>query len=96
MNPASRELQSSENRRRNTQLAKEIRKAGITLVRGVGVPASREWTPEQSFLVFDLSEGDARRLGARFGQYAVVAGRRGGKARLLRCASSRDRNGRSP
>jgi hypothetical protein len=68
---------------------------GLTLMRGVGVPASPEWTPEQSFLVFDLSEGGARRLGARFGQYAVVAGRRGGKARLLRCASSAGHNVRS-
>lgn len=93
-NPASRQLQPSENRRRNARLAAEARKAGLTVVRGVGVPASPEWTPEQSFLVFDVSEPEARRLGAHYGQHAVAAGRRGGNARLLRCASSLGHNAR--
>jgi hypothetical protein len=44
-----------------------------------------EWPPEQSLLVVGLSAYDAREIGRRHGQIAIVVGEAGGEARLLRC-----------
>lgn len=47
---------------------------------GIGEGAS--WPPERSLLILNISRGKAISLGQRFGQLAIVVGRRGEASRL--------------
>jgi len=82
-NPYPSVFDIPENKKRNQQLATELQAKGLPYYEGAGVPDTRDWTPEASFLVLDLSEVEAVQLGQAYGQKAVVWGVMGGKARLL-------------
>lgn len=85
-NPGSHELEPEENRKRSAQLAGQLNASGWIWHRGRGIPDQPGWTAENSFLVLGISGEEAVRIGRRFGQKAIVAGRPGEPARLLECA----------
>jgi hypothetical protein len=84
-NPGSRELGSAENNSRNRSLRAELDRMSRHVYAGEGRPTVGTWTPEESFLALGVGRDEARELGARFGQNAVVWGRKGGVAELLDC-----------
>ena len=81
-NPASRALPARENRRRQRRLLAALRALGALPVPGVALADAGDWPPEPSLLVPGLGEDEALALAARFGQHAVLCGRRGGPVRL--------------
>jgi hypothetical protein len=84
-NPSSNALPPAENAARHHALVKAVRDAGFSLLSGRGIPADSSWPPEESLMVFDISEQKAVSLGRTFGQLAIVWGRRDGAAQLLSC-----------
>lgn len=81
-NPGSMPLSDEENRARTECLRDSLIAPGMRFYPGVAVGDDDSWR-EASFLVLDLSEGDALGLAKRFGQNAIVAGRIGEPARLV-------------
>ena len=75
-NPGSLEAGAGENARRQAELTTEVQSLGLRTLPGEGIGADQRWTPEQSLLILDISRGRAERLGRRFGQLAIVFGRR--------------------
>ena len=82
-NPDSRQLSIEENMVRNAELAGLVRDRGNEVLAGYGRDATAQWPPEASVLVVGISRREARELGRRFGQLAIVAGHKGYPARLL-------------
>ena len=82
-NPGSVPTDDARNRQRQADLEREVREAGYPVYPGAGVGADAGWPPEPSLLVVGLDADIAVELGRRYGQRAVVAGRRSGPARLL-------------
>jgi hypothetical protein len=87
-NPGSRPLPVEENRRRNRALEESLRALGAVTWPGLGVGEDPAWPPEESVLGVRVGRAAAREVGARFGQNAVVVGRRGEPPELLWCAAS--------
>ena len=71
-NPFSQALDDSANNARQAVLARELQQHGLTYIKGIGQHPMNGWTGEQSFLVLGLSREDAKMLGARHEQNAVV------------------------
>ena len=71
-NPFSQALDDSVNDARQEVLARELHHHGLTYINGIGQHPTNGWTGEQSFLVLGLSREDAKMLGARHEQNAVV------------------------
>jgi hypothetical protein len=84
-NPASRELPPAQNDARHAELLAIIGERGWSCLDGSGIPADSDWTAEASVLVLGISLDEAVALGRRFGQNAIVAGRRGAAAELVYC-----------
>lgn len=82
-NPRSTPLAPAENDARNAALRRAVESGGWRCFEGQGIPDRGGWTPEASFLVLGIPRGCAVDLARRFGQHAIVAGRRGGAAELL-------------
>jgi hypothetical protein len=80
-NPRSRRLPRWRNERRQRALARLLPLALL----GAGIGDNASWAPEESLLVLGVTAGRARRLARQFGQNAIVAGCRGGLARLVWC-----------
>jgi hypothetical protein len=55
------------------------------VLRGAGAGDDGRWAPEPSLLVLGLPRAEAVELARRFGQEAIVAGRRGAPAELVYC-----------
>ena len=91
-NPGSVELRRAENDSRQRALVSVVEAAGLAWIPGQGVGEDPLWTPEGSLLVLGVSRAAAVKTGRRFGQLAVVVGRRGGPALLVPCASQADRD----
>lgn len=67
-------------------LVADLLARGHTYFEGWGIPdPPNPHPPEPSYLVFGLSEREAVELGRRFGQIAVLVGKVGGVAKLVRC-----------
>lgn len=88
-NPGSQLLSRSENDLRQRSLRDELERRGFAMAEGQGEPADVTWEPEASVLVFGIDEADAVALGVKYGQFAVVVGRRRGRARLVACCGGR-------
>ena len=71
-NPFSQALDNSANGARQAVLARELQQHGLTYFQGIGKHPTNGWPGEQSFLVLGLSREDARMLGARLEQNAIV------------------------
>ena len=71
-NPYSQAQDDSANDAQQAVLARELQQNGLTYINGIGQHPTNGWSGEQSFLVLGLSHEDARMLGARHGQNAIV------------------------
>lgn len=90
-NPHSAPLADDDNARRNAELAAELDRFAAARFAGFGRGADASWKPEASFLALGVDDERGVDLGRRFGQNAIVAGRRGEPARLVDCRVPRDR-----
>jgi hypothetical protein len=82
-NPRSRSLPGWRNAKRQRDLLARLRTAGLQALPAAGIPATGNWSAEESLFVPGLAPGAARTLARVFGQNAILAGRRGGPARLI-------------
>jgi hypothetical protein len=80
-NPRSRRLPEWRNAQRQRRLARLFPLA----LMGAGIGEDPAWPAEESLCVLGLPAGRAQRIARLFGQNAVVAGTRGGAARLIWC-----------
>lgn len=87
-NPNSLLLPPAENDRNNNDLRERLDRMGLRHVSGEGAGDDGEWPPERSFFIPGITRDEAVALGRRYGQRAIVAGRRGGAAELVWCHSS--------
>ena len=71
-NPFSQTTKNSVNDARQAVLVRELQQHGLTYIKGIGQHPTNGWTGEQSFLVLGLSREDARMLGVRHEQNAIV------------------------
>jgi hypothetical protein len=81
-NPGSRAMPAWRNAHRQRALLAMLHAQRRQVLAGAGIPATAGWAPEESLLVANLSSGSARKLARRFGQNALLMGRRGGPVRL--------------
>lgn len=84
-NPGSRLLSEPDNIRRRQSLVDAVRGRGLTFFEGASVLDAAAWPPEPSLLILGIPLADARALGRKFGQLAIVAGRLGEPAQLVAC-----------
>lgn len=84
-NPGSTRLPDYENDERHALLVNAVRAAGHPAFGGEGVGEDGAWPAERSLLILGIAIEDATAIGARFGQVAIVAGRRGAAAVLVPC-----------
>ena len=71
-NPYSKRCNEVENRQRQAALAEELRTLHLPFLAGMGKHPSGHWPGEASFLVLGLSQPQARALGERHEQNAVI------------------------
>ena len=71
-NPFNQALDNSANDARQAVLVRELQQHGLTYIKGIGQHPTNGWPGEQSFLVLGLSREDAKMLGARHEQNAIV------------------------
>ncbi len=83
-NPGSQVRPQRENDRRQAELMARL-KAYRTII-GEGRGRDGAWPPEPSVLVLGITASKAMQLGMRFGQLAILVGRRGQSARLVFCS----------
>jgi hypothetical protein len=82
-NPGSVPLAREANAERMRQLQAAVEAAGHRHYPGLGQAPAGDWPPEASLLVLGIEEAAAIALARRFGQRAIVAGRRHEPARLV-------------
>jgi hypothetical protein len=82
-NPMSVEQSATENDIAHQQLLAAV--AAFPHFEGAGVGDDGRWPPERSLLILGIGLAEAVELGRRFRQHAVVCGRIGEEARLVRC-----------
>jgi hypothetical protein len=87
--PGGRTLPVAENRRRNDLLLRRLRDTGVPVLPGCGIGTDPDWPPEDSLLAVGLDRPTAARLGAEFGQDAIVVGDRDASAELSWCRDGR-------
>ena len=71
-NPFSNELSKFENELLNSQLQQTIIKEGYNFNLGKGVPAHDNWDSEESFFIHNISLSNAKKIGIKFNQNAIV------------------------
>jgi hypothetical protein len=71
-NPFSRPLRDAENALRQDDLKSDLQQLGIGFVEGIGQHPGNGWTGEPSVLALGLSLAEARSLGVRNEQNAIV------------------------
>ncbi|MGA7813720.1 DUF3293 domain-containing protein, partial [Caballeronia sp.] len=72
VNPFSRAIDAAKNADRQATLEDEIRRTGFDYVRGVGRHPSGTWPGEPSILILGMPMEDAKVLGVRHEQNAIV------------------------
>lgn len=80
-NPWSEVRPDPENSIRNEMLRADILE--FPYFDGEGIGEDPAWKPEQSFLVLGISRSKAIETGRKYGQHAIVVGRKGEPAELL-------------
>ncbi|MGH7858079.1 MAG: DUF3293 domain-containing protein [Candidatus Binatia bacterium] len=83
VNPGSQLLPDEENRARLERLERELVQLDWPFLPGVAVEPDGDWPDEPSFLVFDPGADHLRHLAREHGQYACLAGERGGAPQLV-------------
>lgn len=71
-NPFSQALDEASNADRQRALLHELRQRGLAFAEGIGQHPSNHWPGEQSFLIFGLALADAKQLGTRLEQNAII------------------------
>ena len=88
-NPGSIEGSRGVNDAAQAKLIATLESMGYPWLTGRGESNDGSWTPEESLLILGISRRKARRLGRRFDQFAILAGRAGWPAKLVSCAAPR-------
>jgi len=83
--PGGSALPERENQRRGQALRRRLRETGVPLLPGLGIGTDPQWPAEDSVLAVGLDRLTASRIGAEFGQDAIVVGERGTAPELLWC-----------
>jgi hypothetical protein len=81
-NPYSALKSHEENRKLNEALFRDLIDE-YQLFEGEGVGEDISWDPEKSFLVLGITLDDAKAIGVKYSQNAIVFGRIGEKPELL-------------
>jgi hypothetical protein len=84
-NPRSQLRSDWYNIGRENALLREVCRRGLQWLPGLAAGDGSDWPAEPAMLVLGMSRPEARRLGRRFRQNAVVVGERGGVAQLVWC-----------
>ncbi len=84
-NPHSIPATAEANQLAQEKLRKVIERNGWTCFPGSGEPGDHQWLAEPSFLVLGITCDEARSLGVRFAQNAVVFGELNQSAEVLPC-----------
>jgi hypothetical protein len=71
-NPYSQKTSKAENVSAQRRLVDEIQKEGFSFMTGIGKDPGRKWGPEASLLVLGLSLKNAKTLGKKYRQNAIV------------------------
>jgi hypothetical protein len=71
-NPFGVVLSDKENKLRNKQLRSDMDALGLTSVNGFGQDKLGEWGQEHSFLIFGISLEEAKAVGNKYEQNAIV------------------------
>ncbi len=71
-NPFSRATSDAVNRERQQSLACELQRLGLTCFDGIGQHPSNQWPGEPSLLILGTALEDAKALGIRHEQNAIV------------------------
>ena len=71
-NPLSCPLSYEENQSRNENLKSDIADMGLILISGFGQDPLGKWSKEESFLIFGLNLPDAKTLGVKYQQNAIL------------------------
>lgn len=71
-NPYSRLIGNDANAERQLELARELAGLGLTFLDGIGAHPAGGWPPESGYLVPGLSLADAKALGERYEQNAIL------------------------
>ena len=80
-NPFSEQLAHAKNNQRHQQLKEDL--TSYQCFEGEGCGEDPTWPCERSYLVLGISKAKAILLGNRYGQNAIVYGRRNGKPELV-------------
>lgn len=84
-NPGGRRAAPAANAAAQARLEAEIGAGGHASLRGASLGDGGGWPAEPSLLVLGLSRREALALAHRYGQEALIAGRRGEPAELVFC-----------
>lgn len=90
-NPLPHILSDEENKRRNEELEKLLKKQNYTLSNGVGVSDDGKWQ-EESFFIQNISIEKAAQLAHQYGQLAFLYGVQNEEAELLYTPSCIEQN----
>ncbi len=71
-NPLSQLLGESANAQLQRALADDLRQRGVVFIEGLGQHPENQWPGEASFLVLGLSLAEAKGLGHRYRQNALI------------------------
>ena len=71
-NPYSQSLKNSVNAERHKVLAHELRQLDMKFIESTGQHPSNHWPGEASFLVWNLSLEDSKKLGIKYEQNAII------------------------
>ena len=89
-NPYSKVRTSWYNSARHLALLRTLHRARLSWLPAVAQGDAPDWPAESGLLVVGINRAQARRLGRRFRQNAVVIGRLGAAPELLWCRDARD------
>jgi hypothetical protein len=71
-NPFSRKVKDTVNERAHKALRNDIEKLGVVFYEGTGEDPSGKWKVEASYLVLGITPEQAKALGVKYGQNALV------------------------
>jgi len=71
-NPGSRICSAAENEKAQMDLINLVQELGCSYIPGVGVDPDEKWRGEPSLLILGIKEKEAKELGRRFGQNAII------------------------
>ena len=71
-NPHSILFTDRRNKARSGRLLRHLQARNMKYLLGLGVPDSDDWPVELGFFVLNISANEARRIGRKFSQHAIV------------------------